>query len=58
MTRSRGGDVGPRRRLLGIATLLLFFALATPNPIQTLGGPPDGGGASAAAQGSVCRLGE
>lgn len=51
-------DVGPRRRLLGIATLLLFFALATPNPIQTLGGPPDGGGASAAAQGSVCRLGE
>ena len=49
-------DVGTPRRALGIATLLLFLALATPNPIQSIGG--NGGSANGQAQGSVCRLGE
>ncbi|MEO8084510.1 MAG: site-2 protease family protein [Ardenticatenales bacterium] len=53
-------DIGTPRRVLGLATLLLFFALATPNPIQSIGGGGGAaaGGANGAAQGSVCRVGE
>ncbi|MFN8423123.1 MAG: site-2 protease family protein [Anaerolineae bacterium] len=55
-------DIGTPRRALGIATLLLFFALATPNPIQSIGGSggsgASAGGAGGAPQGSVCRVGE